>query len=124
VRHALVSVADSGGSGPDTSRSRETPAGENERSKGTEKGHAEGTEGEGELARERREGYRRGAGVVVAPTLARAVVRVTAHNMRACNGSALGPSVRYESKLHCGSQSSFYCPPPHLQSLPHCNTLA
>ena len=28
------------------------------------------------------------------------------------------------SKLYCGSPTSFYCPPPHLQSLPYCNTIA
>ena len=29
----------------------------------------------------------------------------------------------FTSKLYCGSQSSSYCP-PHLQSLPCCNTIA
>ena len=29
----------------------------------------------------------------------------------------------FTSKLYCGSQSSFYTP-PHLQSLPYCNTIA
>ena len=28
----------------------------------------------------------------------------------------------FTSKLYCGSQSSLYCP-PHLQSLPYCNTI-
>jgi len=30
----------------------------------------------------------------------------------------------FTSTLYCGSPSSFYSPPPHLQSLPYCNTIA
>ena len=30
----------------------------------------------------------------------------------------------FTSKLYCGSQSFFYSPSPHLQSLPYCNTIA